>query len=154
MNILTTMMNIWVIYTNCVMLLVIIRHLMYDLGDFYATMQLLLMNRNILCNRTSLILSDCVKLPVYIFTYVNKAHFTMSWLIHCLTENTCYEKVKHIELYYDSVKVSHLQIFVIDDCNINVFTNLSNASNLNFFLKNITDEDISENDIIIDGFLT
>jgi len=123
MNILTTMMNIWVIYTNCVMLLVIIRHLMYDLGDFNATIQLLLMNRNILCNRTSFILSDCVKLPVYIFTYVNKAHFTIN------------KNVKHIELYYDSVIVSHLQFFVSVDCNVNVFTNLSNASNLNFFLK-------------------
>jgi hypothetical protein len=30
---------------------------------------------------------------------------------------------------------------------------LSNASNLNIFLKNITDEDMSENDIVIDGAL-
>ena len=107
-----------------------------------------------MCIRKSLILDDCVKLPVDSFTHVSEAHGTVSWLDHCLTTHTGYENVKNIEICKDCVTDSHLPLFVTVDCSVNVFAKLFNVNTLKFSFKLNTDEDITKYNIATERLLS
>jgi len=100
----------------------------YILGDFNANV---LRINSVFANELN---KMCIrKSPVDSFNYVIKAHGTVSWLDHCLTTHTGYENVTNIEVYKDCVTDSHLPLFVTVDCNVNVFTKLSNDNTLKFY---------------------